>query len=70
MVRFAKGIVSMETTKREKFTDYEGFRQKFKTKKTTDDCYTPPAVYNAVLDWVRRRFCLGDACQCRRSVSY
>lgn len=61
MVRLAKGFVSMETTKREKFTDYEGFCQKFKTKKTTDDCYTPPAVYNAVLDWVRRRFCLGDA---------
>lgn len=61
MVRFAKGIMSMGTTKREKFTDYEGFCEKFKTKKTTDDCYTPPAVYNAVLDWVRRRFCLGDA---------
>lgn len=26
------------------FTDYEGFVEKFKPKKTTDDCYTPPAV--------------------------
>ena len=34
------------------FTDYEGFVEKFKPKKTTDDCYTPAAVYGAVLDWV------------------
>lgn len=32
---------------------YEEFTQKFKPKKTTDDCYTPPGVYNAVLEWVR-----------------
>ena len=31
--------------------DYEGFVDKFKPKKTTDDCYTPPAVYEAVKDW-------------------
>lgn len=43
------------------FTDYNGFCEKFKSKKTTDDCYTPPAVYNAVLSWVRRRFRLGNA---------
>lgn len=28
-----------------KFNEYEGFVDKFKPKKTTDDCYTPPAVY-------------------------
>lgn len=33
------------------FTDYEGFVEKFKPKKTTDDCYTPPALYAAVRDW-------------------
>lgn len=32
---------------------YEAFVEKFKTKKTTDDCYTPPAVYAAVLDYVK-----------------
>ena len=31
------------------FNDYEGFVEKFKPKKTTDDCYTPPAVYDYVL---------------------
>lgn len=34
---------------------YEDFVEKFKPKKTTDDCYTPPAVYAAVLDWIRAR---------------
>ena len=37
----------------EEFEDYEGFVEKFKPKLTTDDCYTPPAVYTAVLEWVK-----------------
>ena len=32
--------------KAEKSNDYEGFVEKFKPKKTTDDCYTPPLVYD------------------------
>ncbi|RLK62538.1 hypothetical protein D3H64_09235, partial [Atopobacter sp. AH10] len=35
-----------------KFHDYEGFVEKFKPKKTTDDCYTPDEVYQVVLDFV------------------
>lgn len=35
------------------FTDYDGFVEKFKQKKTTDDCYTPVPVYDAILQWVR-----------------
>lgn len=44
----------MKTTSKDPtlFNDYEGFVEKFKPKKTTDDCYTPPAVYEAVKDWV------------------
>ena len=30
------------------------FLKKFERKKTTDDCYTPPQVYDIVLNWVRR----------------
>lgn len=30
---------------------YEQFTEKFKPKKTTDDCYTPPRVYDTVLSW-------------------
>ena len=31
---------------------YDEFVDKFKPKLTTDDCYTPPAVYDAVLEFV------------------
>lgn len=30
---------------------YEEFVEKFKPKKTTDDCYTPPSVYAVIRDW-------------------
>ena len=30
---------------------YEEFANKFKPKKTTDDCYTPDVIYKAVKDW-------------------
>lgn len=36
--------------------DYKAFVDKFKSKKTTDDCYTPPAIYEAILDWVRKEY--------------
>ena len=36
----------------EVFEDYDGFAEKFKTKKTTDDCYTPEEVYKVILDFV------------------
>ena len=32
--------------------DYDAFVKKFEVKKTTDDCYTPPDVYQAVVDYV------------------
>lgn len=35
-----------------KLTDYDGFVDKFKPKKTTDDCCTPEAVYDEVLRFV------------------
>ena len=31
-----------------KFHDYDAFVDKFVPKKTTDDCYTPQPVYDAV----------------------
>lgn len=36
-----------------KVDSYEEFVEKFKPKKTTDDCYTPKETYDAVLRWVR-----------------
>lgn len=35
---------------------YGEFINKFKAKHTTDDCYTPEAVYNAVRDWTVNEF--------------
>ena len=31
--------------------EYQAFADKFKPKKTTDDCYTPPNIYEAVKTW-------------------
>ena len=36
--------------------DYREFVDKFKPKKTTDDCYTPPEIYEVVLDYVVQRY--------------
>lgn len=35
--------------------DYGEFEDKFKPKLTTDDCYTPVEVYEAVLGWLREK---------------
>lgn len=43
------------------FNDYDGFVEKFKPKKTTDDCYTPEIVYNAIADWVANEYHLNKA---------
>lgn len=40
---------------------YQAFVDKFKTKKTTDDCYTPDIVYQAVKDWAIARYSLEGA---------
>ncbi len=32
--------------------EYSAFVDKFKPKLTTDDCYTPPAMMDAIQDWV------------------
>ena len=40
---------------------YEEFVDKFKPKKTTDDCYTPEIVYKAISDWVSNEYDL-NAC--------
>jgi len=42
--------------RRKTFEDYGSFVGKFKAKKTTDDCYTPQPVYDAVLSFCRRYF--------------
>lgn len=36
--------------------EYNEFVDKFKPKKTTDDCYTPDNVYEAVAEWVSQEY--------------
>ena len=35
---------------------YEEFVEKFKPKKTTDDCYTPPEIYETVKEWACKEY--------------
>lgn len=37
-------------------SEYDEFVKKFETKKTTDDCYTPPNIYAAILEWVKEEY--------------
>ena len=46
---------------RELFEDYEGFVEKFKPKKTTDDCYTPTEVYEVIRDWACKEYGIDPA---------
>lgn len=46
--------INRTETRQERFENYEGFLEKFKAKKTTDDCFTPEPVYLAVVDFVSK----------------
>lgn len=41
--------------------EYAAFVEKFKPKKTTDECYTPDNVYAAVHDWAVKEYSLEGA---------
>lgn len=41
--------------------EYEEFIDKFKPRRTTDDCFTPPDVYEAVVGWLRDKGMISDA---------
>ena len=36
--------------------EYQAFVDKFKEAKTTDDCYTPPEIYDALAEWVAEEY--------------
>ena len=48
--------IPTQITLQEVDEDYKAFVDKFKPKKTTDDCYTPENIYKVVLNWVCRRY--------------
>ena len=35
---------------------YQAFVDKFKAAKTTDDCYTPPEIYDEIAGWVAAEY--------------
>lgn len=41
--------------------EYQEFLKKFESKKTTDDCYTPDNIYDAVRDWAAEKYEIGNA---------
>ena len=41
--------------------EYQEFLKKFEAKKTTDDCYTPDNIYDAVRDWAAKKYEIGNA---------
>ncbi len=36
--------------------EYSEFLDKFEAKHTTDDCYTPAKIYDAIADWVQKEY--------------
>ena len=48
--RTARGELSEEDE------EYQAFVEKFQYKKTSDDCYTPPIVYEAAKDWCFKKY--------------
>ena len=53
--------IGATSQQRHLFEDYDGFVEKFKPKKTTDDCYTPQPIYDVVADYVSERYGLDRA---------
>ena len=45
-----------DTSRQEGNEEYNEFLDKFEQKKTTDDCYTPQIVYDAIADWVAKAY--------------
>ena len=55
-------MATKNNVKPDLFTNHDAFVEKFEAKKTTDDCYTPKAVYQCVVDYVRRN-CDIEGCE-------
>jgi len=49
-------FINQAKKRRNLFTDHDAFVEKFEAKKTTDDCYTPPEVFDIVLEYVNQHY--------------
>ena len=50
------GQINLFGEETEQDAEYTAFVDKFKPKKTTDDCYTPKNIYEAVAEWVSSEY--------------
>lgn len=48
-------------TSEENTEEYKKFVDKFKPKKTTDDCFTPVKIYEAVKEWAIKEYGINKA---------
>lgn len=53
--------MAISSISKEKHEDYMGFVEKFKQKKTTDDCYTPEGVYEIIKDWAVKEYGIDES---------
>lgn len=51
-----------------KSKNFEEFVEKFKPKLTTDDCFTPPAIYDVVVEWADSILKARRAAEARRAI--
>lgn len=58
MLFFNREESGNEVAELSKSKTYEEFTEKFKPKKTTDDCYTLPLIYQAVKEWAIKEYSL------------
>ena len=49
-------IITKKKSKPNLFSDYDAFFDKFKTKLTTDDCYTPKEVMDIIINYVNEKY--------------
>ena len=45
-----------DNSRQEGNDEYNEFLDKFETKKTTDDCYTPQNIYDVIAEWVAKEY--------------
>jgi hypothetical protein len=64
-IKKGEGKMSATSQDKEKFEDFESFKEKFRPKLTTDDCYTPQIIMDAVEGWVAAQYGLDADNFCR-----
>lgn len=54
-------MTDRQATSHDDNPEYTAFVDKFKPQKTTDDCYTPPLIYDVLRDWACAKYGIDPA---------